>query len=61
MAKDEYNRLYKDETRVVVYASPDVKAFLAQTALDKGQSLSEFCKPKLEELAKEHGYEKSDT
>lgn len=53
MSKEAYNREYKDATRVVVYVKPDVKATLAQAALDKGVSLSELCNPKLEELANE--------
>lgn len=60
MSKEEYNKLYKDETRVVIYAPPEVKAHLAQTAIDKGISLSELCKPAIEELATQNGYEKRD-
>lgn len=51
MSKDAYNKIYKDQTRVVVYAKPETKAILAQAALDQGISLSELCNPKLEELA----------
>lgn len=49
--KDKYNKLYKDQSRVVVYVQPEVKATLAQEATDRGISLSELCNPSLEELA----------
>lgn len=49
--KSAYNRVYKDEKRVVVYVSSEVKEALGQAALDKGISLSELCRPTLEELA----------
>lgn len=49
--KTEYNRIYKDQTRIVVYVTPEVKGILAQEALDKGRSLSSICEPKLKEMA----------
>jgi predicted HicB family RNase H-like nuclease len=48
--KSKYNKLYKDQSRVVVYVKPEVKATLAQEATDRGISLSELCNPSLEEL-----------
>lgn len=49
--KSIYNRVYKDEKRVVIYVSSEVKETLGQAAIDKGVSLSEFCRPALEGLA----------
>ena len=48
----EYQKLYKDAKRIVVYADPKDKAILAQHALDKGLSLSELCEPVLRKLAR---------
>lgn len=50
--KNAYNKIYKDERRIVVYTKDaDTKRKLAQYALDNNMSLSELVEPKLKELA----------
>ncbi len=49
--KAEYNKLYKDATRIVTYVKPEVKTILAQRAIDEGISLSALTEPTLEAMA----------
>lgn len=53
MSKSDYNKIYKDHTRIVVYSDPEDKSYLAQYALDNGISLSTLVEPKIKELVNE--------